>query len=90
MKEISLCDFKTYYTGTVIKTVVSVETMEQNKELRNRLAQICPRDSSQRHYTNLTEVRVFSTNGAGATGHPQTKTRISDVIKKFTQNGSQT
>ena len=89
MKEISLRDFKTY-TATIIKTVVSVETMEQNKELRNRLAQICPRDFSQRHNTNLTEVRVFSTNGAGATGHPQTKTRISHVIKKFTQNGSQT
>ena len=48
MKEISLCDFKTYYTATVIKTVVSVETMEQNKELRNRLAQI---DLPERFFT---------------------------------------
>ena len=47
MKEISLCDFKTY-TATVIKTVVSVETMEQNKELRNRLAQI---DLPERFFT---------------------------------------
>lgn len=67
--------------AAVIKTVVSVETMEQNKELRHRLAQIiCPRDFSQTHNTDLTEVRVFSTNGAGAAGHPQTKTRISYVI----------
>ena len=75
---------------TVIKTVVSVGTMEQNKELRNRLAQICPRDFSQRHNINSTEVRVFATNSTGTTGHPQTKTRISCVIRNFTQNGSQT
>lgn len=76
--------------AAVIKTVVSVETMEQNKELYSLAQIICPRDFSQMHNTDLTEVRVFLMNGAGAAGHPQTKPRISYVIKRFTQNGSQT
>ena len=49
-----------------------------------------PKRFFTKHNINSTEVRVFSTNSAGTTGHPQTKTRISYVIRKFTQNGSQT
>ena len=42
MEEISLCDFKTYYIATVIKTVVSVEnngTEQRTKKDSHKYAQ---------------------------------------------------
>lgn len=48
-------------------------SMEQKRGPRNRSTQIHPTDFSQRHRSNLTEGRNFSTGDAGAIGHPLDK-----------------
>lgn len=81
MKVISLLGFKTYYIATVITAeLTEIQThrlMKQNREFRN-IHTNSPEDFQRGAKAIQWRNIDFSTNGAGAMGHPQTKTSHSN------------